>query len=73
MEIQKYHQPTNGHLRWLGARDACAPKNIRFGRGQLPPGLILKGGSPQATYNLQRRLPYNIQLTGGICEATETK
>ena len=30
MEIQKYHQPTNGRtdrLTWVGARDACASKN----------------------------------------------
>ena len=27
MEIQKYHQRTDGH-RWVGARDACASKNV---------------------------------------------
>ena len=27
MEIQKYHLRTDGHLTWVGARDACASKN----------------------------------------------
>ena len=26
MEIQKYDLPTDGHLTWVGARDACASK-----------------------------------------------
>ena len=34
MEIQKYHQPTDGrtdgHLRWVGARDTCVSKNITY-------------------------------------------
>ena len=30
MEIRKYHWPTNGHLTWVGAGDACASKNKRI-------------------------------------------
>ena len=28
MEIRKYHGRTEGHLRWVGARDTCVSKKL---------------------------------------------